>query len=208
VQIFKTDEILPAGNILRVAGLLGTETVDAGEFVVAGNTVTERSISRSCLGNGTCSVSFENFVETGTMLLKATLTINVTCTDMDSMSCGEGLDSVRLTAASGQQLNIFSSIDRGPWDACVARCDTQRTVLQSYDVLPLVGKAGDRLLLEMAANDQSQFFTCDSVTLHATASITVCPLPLFCSSNASVLCEMLTTRRSRLSLSGVGLGTV
>ena len=87
-------------------------------------------LSRKCLGNGTCSVVFEDFVASGTMVLKATLTIRATCTDLDSASCGEGLDAVRLTAASGAQVDLFPLVERGPWEACVAQCDSQRTVLQ------------------------------------------------------------------------------
>ncbi|KAJ1475280.1 hypothetical protein T484DRAFT_1829005, partial [Baffinella frigidus] len=188
-SVFKTASVLPAGNVLRVEGLRGTLTQDSGMFRVSGNSVADQVLSRKCMGNGTCSVAFQNFVASGTMVLRATLTLKATCTDLDSASCGEGLDSVRITASSGAQVDLFPVIQRGPWEACVAQCDTQRTrgsweacvaqcgmqrtVLQGYDVMPLIGKKGSRLVLDIAANKENQYFTCEDATLHVTASLEI-----------------------------------
>ena len=184
--LMKTSEIISpsAGGILRVEGLVGSQTQDTAEFEVEGNSVKEEVMSMICAGNSSCSVtSLSNYVQSGKMLMKAELSIAVVCTDFDSscnqctdgkQECSEGILSAFISNGDISR-DIMSSIDRGPWKGCINKCQDTKTIINSLDVFDLTSKAGKALTVSLRTAKATDFYACrhgeSLVTLKAYVTI-------------------------------------
>ena len=180
--LMKTEQVLNPGygGILRIGGLLGSQTKDSPEFDVEGNSVEEESVEFTCVGNGTCTVTSPmDYIESGKMLMRAELEIQVACTDLDttctqcegdSQVCSEGIISAFL-ANEETVRDITSIIERGPWKGCLNKCQDTRTIISAHDILDLSTKAGKPVTISLTAADTSSYYTCDHEGSPFTLSI-------------------------------------
>ena len=167
--LMKTKHILPPGGILRVSGLGGSQTKDSPFLDVEGNTVEEVTMEMVCAGNWSCEVTTDtDYVETGKILMQADMTIEVVCTDLDSVckqcregttDCSEGIRSAAISNADTRR-DFTSSISRGPWKGCLKKCQETRQIIAGHDILDIATKNGKPFTITLQTSKETNFYTC------------------------------------------------
>jgi hypothetical protein len=127
--------------------------------------VREEIVHRVCLGKHRCSASFEDYVKNGRMLISATLSISIKCTDLDSS--GERVIEMMLNGQS-----ITAHAEKGPWSECVNDCSSSRPVLIDFPIQNC-GVSGKSIQLDIAISEEVQMYKCDGFLLNAQVSLTL-----------------------------------
>jgi hypothetical protein len=169
---------LPGGGVLVITGLKGSLTPDTDSLEVQGSAVRDEQHRLSCLGSHHCTVKFQDYLASGRMLISASLSIAIHCSDLDS--AGEHVTSLHLNGQS-----ILANADVGPWKKCANDCGAVRQVLANLPVSAQTGPSGSTIDVDMSLSDQVQVYTCNNFTL-----------------NAEVMLNLVTSQLSTHSLSG------
>jgi len=169
---------LPRGGVLVITGLQGSLTADNDSMEVQGSAVRAEQHLLPCLGAHRCSVRFKDYLANGRMLISASVSVRIHCSDLDSTN--ERITSLNLNGQS-----ILASAATGPWNKCANDCSAMRQVVQGLPVSAQTGPSGAAIDVEMTLSDQVQVYMCNNFTL-----------------SAEVMLDLVTSQLSTHSLSG------
>ena len=158
--------VLPEGGVLVMRGLKGSLTPDTDSMEVQGGSISENQHQRKCLGKKHCAVNFVDYLASGRMLISATLSIAIKCTDLDSS--GEEISSLLLNGRS-----ILQNAEKGPWHKCASACNVWKKVVVDFPVSLETGVSGKGLLIDLSVSDEVQEYKCDDYLLNAEVTLTV-----------------------------------
>ena len=167
--LMKTGNVLPQGGILKISGLTGSQTKDSPFLQVEGNNVEEVTMEMICAGNFSCQVTTApDYIDSGKILMRAELTIDVACTDLDSVckqcpegsaDCSEGITLASISSTDVKR-DFTASISRGPWTGCLNKCQETRRIIAGYDILDIATKNGKPFTTTIQTSQYTSFYTC------------------------------------------------
>lgn len=164
--VFKTGlHSLPDGGVAVIRGLTGSLTPDTDSMDVQGNSVSEEQRTLRCSGQQQCSVRFEDYLENGSMLVSASLSIAIRCTDLDSYG-----EHVAMLKINGRDV-LSKAKATGFWEKCAGNCNSTRNVLVEHDVTAETTPSGVPLHVAMAVSEEVEVYTCDGYMLDALVTL-------------------------------------